>query len=193
MTNLRLIIDAHVRAYIHECFSTATRYTVTFDDDLNSSVSNSGRPYNPDSYPTVRDFLGQHADASATHFAVLGQALSLIEVHGKSPSTAMINDALRKLGAMPMDRFLAPPATDLTSRESRVRRQLRAMGFLLRKSRRRDPRHFKYGCFDVVDATTGKMVFLPILDIDGIEAWMMAGSGPTGAAREVQLRHGRGG
>jgi hypothetical protein len=66
-------------------------------------------------------------------------------------------------------------------RENRLRRKIERMGYMLMKSRARDPDALTYGGFQIVDPET-KMLIAGwgnaergyALDLDGVEAWIAA-------------------
>jgi hypothetical protein len=60
------------------------------------------------------------------------------------------------------------------TREARLRRMAAGMGLALRKSRTRDASRMDYGCYRIVDATSGCPVaghypYVCSLDLDGVE------------------------
>lgn len=66
--------------------------------------------------------------------------------------------------------------TDET-RENRLRRQARARGWMLKKSRRRDPEAVDFGTYMLVDADTNALV-TEVLDLDELEYWINPGPCP---------------
>jgi hypothetical protein len=62
-------------------------------------------------------------------------------------------------------------------RENRLRRMAERQGYVLVKSRRRDPQAYDFGGYMVVEMTTGGVVLgshpLPYsLDLDAVEGWL---------------------
>ena len=59
-------------------------------------------------------------------------------------------------------------------RENRMRRKLQRMGYVLLKSRRRDPQAYDYGGYDIIDANRNAIVFGNgnfNLSLDDVEAF----------------------
>jgi hypothetical protein len=62
-------------------------------------------------------------------------------------------------------------------RENRLRRMLARRGFMLQKSRRRDPRAIDYGLYRIVDLEQNPVVagsgrFERQMTLDDVEAWL---------------------
>src|SRR5689334_15681652 len=76
------------------------------------------------------------------------------------------------------------------TRENRLRRAARRQGFVLRKSRRRDPEAYDYGLWMIVDPDGNTVVAgnqatgTPSMPLDGVEYWLWGGEDRCAALRQ---------
>jgi hypothetical protein len=176
MPHINVILQCAARDVITG-FTDHNRHKFVFDPQiLAATVEDTGLPFEPANYPTIKDFLREAAGCEHGNQSIgdiLRQHLSAVAAEHCRRPTKAVASFFTDLQRRRLDEFLlesADPA--MRQREARIRRELDKLGYRLEKSRRRNPLHEGYRVFDVLERSTNVINLDAPRDFDRLERWV---------------------